>query len=73
MIPIADALVQMTKKKPFPELNYELISSRPIESAGEALKIDLEGRPLNSALFASDFNQLQATLPVNSTGAPVNN
>ncbi len=73
MIPIADALVQMTKKKPFPEINYELISSRPIESAGEALRIDLEGRPLDSSLFATDFNQLQATLPVNSTGAPVNN
>jgi len=64
MIPMSEALAQMNKKKPFPQLTYELISTRPIESAGEALQIDVDGRPLNYPMFATQFNQLQATLPV---------
>jgi hypothetical protein len=47
-----------------------LLTSRPIESAGEALQIDVEGIPLNNWFFAADFTQLQATLPVNAAGVP---
>jgi len=80
MIPIADALVQMDKKKPFPQLTYELLSSRPIESAGDALRIEVEGIALNNWFFATNFTQLQATLPVSAaaeapsiTNYPVSN
>jgi hypothetical protein len=54
----------MTQNKPFSEVSYQLISSQPIESAWEALKIDVDGHTLNYRLYATDWNQMEATLPV---------
>jgi tetratricopeptide (TPR) repeat protein len=65
MIPLSDALVKMTNR-PLPELSYKLLSSKPIKGAGEALKIDLDGRNLIFHPFANDWTQLKPTLPEDS-------
>jgi hypothetical protein len=43
-----------------------LLSSKPIKGAGEALKIDLDGRNLIFHPFANDWTQLKPTLPEDS-------
>jgi len=65
MLPLSDAVAKMTNR-PLPELSYELISSKPIKSAGEALKIDLDGRNLIFRPLANrdrNWTQLKPTLP----------
>lgn len=62
MISLPDVLVKIANK-PLPEFSYTLISSKPISSIAETLKIDLQGRNLTYRPFDHHWTQLELTVP----------
>ncbi len=62
MISLPDVLIKIANK-PLPEFSYTLISSKPIKSVDETLKIDLEGHNLTHRPFDNHWPQLKLALP----------